>query len=163
MKLLHLFWLIELYNYVNLSAGREACMKKSGIYSAVVKGIHGLASLDPFKDIDHLVENENLMNMITYDESSFNERQYCVEKNEGDSKPEWEDDVGNIFECLNNQSSDNESRARAKHCINYARIRVFSDPYSPIIRTKSTILSLYGRIRVTENPYSRIFFAAKAL
>ena len=28
MKLLHLVWLIELYNYVKLSAGREACMKK---------------------------------------------------------------------------------------------------------------------------------------
>ena len=49
------------------------------------------------------------MNMITYDESSLDERQYCLEKNEADSEPECEDDVGNIFERLNNESSDNQS------------------------------------------------------
>ena len=37
------------------------------------------------------------MNMITYDESSFDERQHCLEKYETDSEPEREDDVGNIF------------------------------------------------------------------
>ena len=35
------------------------------------------------------------------------------------------------------------------HYIKYARIRVFTDPYSPV----------YGRIRASENPYSRIFYA----
>ena len=38
------------------------------------------------------------------------------------------------------------------HCIKYARIWVFSDPYSP----------LHGRIRVSENPYFRIFYAVVA-
>ena len=61
---------------------RDAWKEKSGIYNAIVKGINGLASLDPFKDIDPLVENENLMNMITYDESSLDERRYCLEKYE---------------------------------------------------------------------------------
>ena len=61
------------------------------------------------KDIDTLVENENLINMITYNESSLDERQYCLEKYEADSEPEYEDDVGNIFEHLNDESSDNES------------------------------------------------------
>ena len=47
------------------------------------------------------------------------------------------------------------------HCMKYARIRVFTDPYKDpySIRTESTVLSLYGRIRVNENPYSRIFYA----
>ena len=99
------------------SAGREVCMRgweKSGIYNAIVKGINGSPSLDLFKDIDPLVENENLMNTIKYDKSSFDERQYCLEKYEADSEPEWEVDVGNIFERLNDKSSDNESQARAK-------------------------------------------------
>ena len=38
------------------------------------------------------------------------------------------------------------------HCIKCARIRVFTDPHSPV-------LSLYGRARVSENPYSHIFYA----
>ena len=66
-------------------------------------------SFDSFKDIDSLVENKNLMNMITYHESSLDERQYCLEKYESDSEPEREDDVGNFFERLNDESSDNES------------------------------------------------------
>ena len=44
--------------------------------------------------------------------------------------------------------------SETKHCIKYARIRVFSDPYS-------SYTGEYGRIRVTENPYSRIFYAVK--
>ena len=35
--------------------------------NAIDKGINGLPSLDLFKDIDPLVDNENLMNMITRD------------------------------------------------------------------------------------------------
>ena len=68
-----------------------------------------LMALDPFNDIDPLVKNKNLMNMITYDKSSLNERHYCFEKHEPDSKSGWEDDVGNIFERLNDKSSYNES------------------------------------------------------
>ena len=48
---------------------------KDRIYSVVVKGINGLPSLDPFKDIDHLVENENMKTMITHDKSNLDERQ----------------------------------------------------------------------------------------
>ena len=55
--------------------------------------------------IDHLVENKNLMNMITYDKISLNERDYCLDKYEPDSKSVWEDDVGNIFERLNDKGS----------------------------------------------------------
>ena len=46
--------------------------------------------------------------MITYDKSSLNERHYCLEKYEPDSKSVWEDDVG-ISERLNDKSSYNES------------------------------------------------------
>ena len=81
----------------------------SGIYNAIVKGINGLPSLDLFKDINTLIENENLMDMITYDESSLDERQYCLKKYDADSEPECKDGVGNIFQRLYDESSDNES------------------------------------------------------
>ena len=82
--------------------------KNCGIYNAVAKGINDLPYLDSFKDIGTLVENENLMSMITYDESSFDQRQHRLEKYEADSESEWEDNVGNIFERLNGGSKDNE-------------------------------------------------------
>ena len=37
--------------------------------------------------------------MITYAESSLEQQQYCLEKDEVDNKPEWEDDVGNFVWC----------------------------------------------------------------
>ena len=103
MKPLHASWLIELYNYMTSSAGREICMKgweKSGIFDAITKGTNGLPSLDPFSDIDPLVENENIINAITYQENALKERQYCSEKRNSESESEWEDDAGNIFEHL---------------------------------------------------------------
>ena len=78
------------------TAGREVRRKrweKSGINNAIVKGINGLPSLNSFKDIDPVVENGSLMNMITYNEISLDERQYCLEKYDADSEPEYEDDV----------------------------------------------------------------------
>ena len=45
-----------------------------------------------------------------------------------------------------------------KHCAEYARIRVFSDP-SRI----SSILSLYEKIRARTNPYSGIFYSVHLL
>ena len=65
------------------------------------KWINGLPSLDLFKDVDPLVENENLMNMITFDKSSLDERKCYLEKCKADREPECEDDIGNIFERLN--------------------------------------------------------------
>ena len=112
MKPLHASWLIKFYNYMISSAGREVCMKV--IYNAVFKGINALPSLESCKDIDLLVENENLMNMITYDKISLDEQQPCLEKYKADGKPEWEDNLCNTFEHLNDESSDNESEARAK-------------------------------------------------
>ena len=78
------------------TAGPHVRMKgweKSGINNAIVKGINGLPSLNPFKDIDPLVENGSLMTMITYNEISLDERQYCLEKYDAGSEPECEDDV----------------------------------------------------------------------
>ena len=44
-------------------------------------------------------------------------------------------------------------RLTNKHCIKYAKIRVFIDPFY-----EYTILSLYGRTQVSENPFPPIFY-----
>ena len=44
----------------------------------------------------------------------MDERQHCLEKYKVDSESEWDDDIGNIFEYLNDEGSDNELKARAK-------------------------------------------------
>ena len=100
--------LSRFFNYMTLSASRELCMKGQE-KSVIFKRIDDLPSLEPVESIGALFENDNLMNMITYDESSFDERQYCLEKYEVDNQPGWKDDVGNIFERLNDESIDNES------------------------------------------------------
>ena len=46
---------------------------------------------------------------------------------------------------------NNAPLSKILHYMKYARIRVFTNPYSP-----DSVL--YGRIRVSENPYSRIFY-----
>ena len=48
-----------------------------------------------------------------------------------------------------------ESFLKDRHCIKYARIPVFTDPYSSVYSV------LYGRIRVSENPCSHIFYAVR--
>ena len=79
MKPLHASWLIQLYNFMTSSAGQDICIngwKRSGIYDAVRKGTNGLPNLDPFHDIDPLIEGVDLMSMISYEQEQLNERQY---------------------------------------------------------------------------------------
>ena len=57
LKPLHASWLIELFNYMTLPAGKAVSLKGcevAGITDAVKKRTSGLPSLDPFHDIDPL-------------------------------------------------------------------------------------------------------------
>ena len=61
MKPLHATWLIDLYNHLTSPEGQEICIKGwkvSGIYDAVNMTSANLPSLDPFADIDPLL-NDN--------------------------------------------------------------------------------------------------------
>lgn len=68
---MHLSCIIVKYRVLNISYVWKDGKTVEKIYNAVVKEINGLPYLDSFKDIGTLVENENLMSIITYDESSF--------------------------------------------------------------------------------------------
>ena len=104
MKPLHASWIIELYNYMTSGAGREVCIngwKRSGISDAIQKGVNDLPTLDPFDDIDPLVEEVNVLDIV-YDESSLATNKYITQY-ESNSDSEWEDEDGNIFDRLNNE------------------------------------------------------------
>ena len=61
IKLLYAKWLIEMYNEMTWDEGRKVCLKEwevSGIKAAVEQGPSKLPYLDPFSDIDLMVEND---------------------------------------------------------------------------------------------------------
>ena len=63
VKPLHAKWLIEMYNHVTSSEGRNDCLKGwkvAGILDAAEKGLEGLPNLDPFHDIDPLATSDSL-------------------------------------------------------------------------------------------------------
>ena len=58
---MHATWMIDLYNHLTSPEGQEICIKgwkASGIYGAVNMSSANLPSLDPFSDIDPLL-NDN--------------------------------------------------------------------------------------------------------
>ena len=61
MKPLHAGWIVELYNFMTTAQGKEIIdngWKAAGIADAVHLGISKLPAIDPFKDIDPILEGE---------------------------------------------------------------------------------------------------------
>jgi len=59
IKPLHAKWIMEVYNHMTSEEGRKVCLKGwqvSGIKDAVEQGLSDLPSLDPFADIDPMLE-----------------------------------------------------------------------------------------------------------
>ena len=68
VKPLHAKWLIEMYNHMTASEGRDVCLKGwkvAGILAAAVKGLDGLPNLDPFHDINPLATSDCNESMVT--------------------------------------------------------------------------------------------------
>jgi len=64
IKPLHASWLLQFYNHITSSDGREVVLngwKASGIYDAVRMGSASLDSLDPFQDISPLPETNSVV------------------------------------------------------------------------------------------------------
>ena len=63
VKPFHAKWLVEMYNLMTSSEGRDVCLKGwkvAGILDATEKGLDGLQNLDPFHDIDPLATSDLL-------------------------------------------------------------------------------------------------------
>ena len=113
LKPLHASWLMEAYNHVTSSAGREIIAngwKSAGITEAVSKGIEGLEKLDLFHSIDPLFQQPNeFLNPSNddplKDDLNVEEAEYFATRYDGSSSDEWEieetgEHVSNIFDVF---------------------------------------------------------------
>ena len=109
VKPLHAKWLIEMYNYMTSSEGRDVYLKGwkvASILDAAEKGLEELPNLDPFHDIDPLTTSD-LLEEVDGNESETERSMYIspsVDKDDEDS--EYEDEDGNIFDVSDEESDD---------------------------------------------------------
>ena len=116
LKPLHAEWLVELFNHMTTSQGKEIIMsgwKASGIIEAIKKGSARLPSLDPFNDLDPLL-TESPNTEECFDISELDEDQILAfatqdEENESDDEEEDlyypPDSDGNIFDIFDNDEA----------------------------------------------------------
>ena len=67
IKPLHAQWMVDLYNDMKKESGKSVianAWKAAGITEALENGVEGLESLDPFQDIDPLVEATNAVHQL---------------------------------------------------------------------------------------------------
>ena len=109
VKLPHAKWLIEMYNHMTSSEGRDVCLKGrkvAGILDATEKGLEELPNLDPFHDIDPLATSDSLED-VDGNESETERSMYIspsFDKDDEDS--EYEDEDENIFDVFDEKSDD---------------------------------------------------------
>ena len=107
-KPLHAKWLIEMYNHMTSSEGRDVCLKGwivAGILDAAENGLDGLPNLDPFHDIDPLATSDSLEE-VDGNESETERNIYISPFVDGNEVLEYEDEDGNIFDVFNEESDD---------------------------------------------------------
>ena len=73
IKQLHTKWMMEVYNEMTSAEGKEVCLKRwkvSDIKGAVELGVTKLPNLDPFDDIDSMLE-EDCNDILVIDSSAI--------------------------------------------------------------------------------------------
>ena len=109
VKPLHVKWLIEMYNHMTSSEGRDVCLKGwkvAGILDAAERGLEELPNLDPFHDIDPLATSDSLEE-VDGNESETEQTMYISPSvDEDDEDSEYEDEDGNIFDVFDEESDD---------------------------------------------------------
>ena len=116
LKPFHAEWLVDCYNHMTTTSGRNIILsgwKSAGILEVLQAGTDGLESLDPFHDIDPLIEQEgeqNLIFSVTANQIAVLKSKYQpgIPDNSGGDKSEWknEDDVDftcNAFDAFNDE------------------------------------------------------------
>ena len=108
VKPLHAKWLIEMYNHMISSEGRDVCLngwKVTGILDATEKVLEGLQNLDPFHDIDPLAISDSLEE-VDGSKSKTERDMYISPFVDNNEELEYEDEDGNIFDVFNEESDD---------------------------------------------------------
>ena len=94
MKPLHAKWLSEFYNYINSSGGQEITRNgwlRAGITDAIKVGSSKLTSLDPFLDIEFVI-NENSSHVEFTCPKLVNPLASCPEDTDSESDSDWEEE-----------------------------------------------------------------------
>ena len=94
VKPLHAKWVMEAYNHMTSSIGKDICLKgwkKSGIQEALKSDLED--NLDPFKDIDPIERADEVSNNLF-----VISKMYVSQQNLDDDDLNWEDDDGNVFD-----------------------------------------------------------------
>ena len=116
LKPLHAEWLVELFNHMTISQGKEIIMsgwKASGIIEAIKKRSARLPSLDPFNDLDPLLTQspniEECFDISEWDEDqilAFATRDEETESDDGEQDLYYPpDNDGNIFVIFDNDEA----------------------------------------------------------
>ena len=109
VKPLHAKWLIEMYNHMTSSEGRDVCLKGwkvAGILDAAEKGLEELPNLDPFHDIDPLATSDSLEEVDGNESETERSMYISPSVDEDDEDSEYEDEDGNIFDVFDEESDD---------------------------------------------------------
>ena len=116
MKPLHAKWLMEIYNEMTSSVGREVCVKGwkvAGIKDAVSLGLTNLPAPDPFHDIDRMLDGNFALQSVDLRNISEASKYVSEFRSESDSdEEEWanpndpDDEANynrNIFESFDDE------------------------------------------------------------
>ena len=96
VKPLHAKWVMEGYNHMTSSVGKDICLKgwkKSGIQEALKSSLED--NIDPFKDIDSIETADKVSNNLF-----VIKKMYVSQQNLDHNDSDWEDDDGNIFDIF---------------------------------------------------------------
>ena len=108
VKPLHAKWLIEMYNHMTFSEGRDVCLrgwKVAGILDATERGLDELQNLDLFHDKDQLATSDSLEE-IHGNGSETEEDMYISRFVDDNEESEYEDEDENISDVFNEESDD---------------------------------------------------------
>lgn len=118
LKPLHAQWLVDCYNHMTTEAAQNIIhggWKAAGISEALRMGSNGLESLDPFQDLDPMIEQEqesnrstnSILNASEDQISGFKSRFPPVTADDTDSDSDWEDEntdlMRNAFDAFNDE------------------------------------------------------------
>ena len=114
LKPLHAQWLVELYNEMTSEKGKEIILsgwRAAGISDAIRLGILGLPSIDPFEDLDPLVQQDEDLGEIR--EIVNNDMLQLVKpleekEDESSDSDEWVNEDGQAFDIFNDFIDDEE-------------------------------------------------------
>ena len=109
VKPLHAKWLIEMYNHMSSSEGKDVCLKGwkvADILDDAEKGLKDIPNLDPFHDIDPLATSDSLEEVDSNHSETERSMYISPSVDEDDEDLDFEDEDGYNFYVFDKESVD---------------------------------------------------------